>query len=432
MPIVSLRPRRPVRSGCRPCLLAVALLLPSAALGEPLAAGDGSWATNPQLFSTVPLAEDANWAPVAPADANVPFYDLDWSLTTTGALIRDSSGQRFKTSLLPSISLTHNGRVVSFGATAGAIVSKTDGGALSIDQLQLSGRSAYQVDPRVKLENNASLSLSKEDPNAPDVASDVADTPTQLSGSVDSAYTRSFGRFSATLRGSVGRDVYGATTLIDGTSLDNTDQNNTRFGTGLRLGYELTPVLAVFVDADAQRSVFDAPSTSLGTSLDGNLYTLLAGATAKWGATLSASVSGGVGVEHFDDPALAEVRATLYNASLTYQPTEALAVTGSFATSIGAPGPNGGGTARIAQQAAIGAAYRVNDWLGWRASAGWYRYEYAGTDTVDSAYNLGVGADYLVSRQVKLSADYNFQRGAITPSPVSDTQTISLGVTVSK
>lgn len=431
MPIA---PTGPFQLACRlSCWgFVTAMLAPAAALAGPLAPGDGSRVAEAGLFSPVAMADAANWTPVAPDEPHFPYYNFDWSLGTRGSFIRDSNGPRFEAALLPSASLTHSGKLFSYGATASAQVSKTGGGAVNLDELRLSGTSTYQVDPRVKWVSNASIAMTREDVNAPDVPSDVAETPLEISGSADTAYTRKFGRLNATVRGNAGRDTYGPTTLTDGTVTDNSDQNNTRLGTGLRLGYQLTPMVEVFGDAGVQRTVFDAPSASLGTRLNDNQYTLMAGVAVTRGETLSASVSAGVGLARFDDPTLSEVRATLYDASLTYKPTEALSLTGAFTTAIGAPGPNGSGTARLAYEADAGATYLVNDWLDWRVAAGWHRTEYAGSDVLDTGYSAGLGADYVVGPHVKLSADYSFERGQITPNPVSDTHTVSIGVTVSK
>ena len=45
---------------------------------------------------------------------------------------------------------------------------------------------------------------------------------------------------------------------------------------------------------------------------------------------------------------------------------------------------------------------------------------------------FGIGADYLLNRQTKLSADYSFARATVTPNPQDDTQTVSLGLTFQK
>jgi hypothetical protein len=385
------------------------------------------------LLSPTSIAEQADWTPVHPLEADYPFLDVDWSLGTRAAAIRDSvSGDRFETGFSPSASVTHKGKELTFSGAASGDFTKTDGGALNIDELLLSGTSSYEVDPFAKLDSNVSLSMTQEDPNAPDVAADVAETPIEYAGTAGTAYTRKFGRFNATVKLDADREVYGPTTLTDGTRIDNTDQNNTSAGTGLRLGFQLTPVLEVFADAEAARTVFDAPSATLLTKLDGDEYTLMGGVSAVWDATLSASASAGIGIDRFDNPALAEVRAALFDASLTYKPTEPLSLTGSFTTTLGAPGPNGAGTARIDYEADAAATYLVNDWLDWRGSVGWHDTRYADATTTDTGYGFGIGADYIVNRHVKLSADYGYAYDQITPNPATNTQTVSIGMTVEK
>ena len=99
------------------------------------------------------------------------------------------------------------------------------------------------------LTSNAAFAMSQEDPNSPDVASDVATTPVEYSGTADSTYQQKFGRLDFSLKGNLERDVYGPTTLKDGTSVDNTDQNNTQLGGTLRLGFQVTPVFQLFGDS---------------------------------------------------------------------------------------------------------------------------------------------------------------------------------------
>jgi len=375
----------------------------------------------------------AQWTPAAPVEHMVPFYGIDWSLGLRGAYINDSqTGERFKALVLPSVTLSHTGSLLSYHATGDAELSKTGDGQINVDQARLSAGTALAFDPNNTLESNASVSMSQEDPHSPDVASNVAETPLEISGSADSTYTRKLGRFNVSLSGNVGHDLYGPTTLTDGTTVSNDAQDNTHFGGGLRLGFQLTPVLEPFVKADVTRTRYDIAPPAPGTKLDGNLYSLMSGISAKWDTRLTASASAGVGLEHFDSPGLADVQATLYDANLTYKPDDTLTLTGDFSTSIGAPGPSGSGTAAVSYQATANATYLVNDWLDWRGSAGWHDTSYAGTSNTDTGYTLGVGADYLLSKHAKLTADYTYQRYEVTPSPPGDTHSVMLGVTFQK
>lgn len=389
-------------------------------LQNPAAPGDAH-------FSAIPGADTADWTPVGPYDSDRNYLDTNWSITTTGAFINDSaSGNRFQTTVAPSFTVNRPGDRLNLGLTGSGELSRTDGGDISIEQLNLRGTSTFDVDRDGTLTSNAAFSRSQEDRNSPDVASDVATTPIEYSGTADSTYDQKFGRLDFSLKGNLERDVYGPTTLTDGTSVDNSGDNNTQLGGTLRLGYALTPVIQVFGQAGATRTIYDS------ASLNGTQYALMAGFAANWGDELSASLSAGVGIEHFDNAALADVRAALYDANLTYKPTEALALTGDLTSSIAPPGPNGTGTAAIGYQATAGATYLINEWLDWRASVNWQNINYAGTTSTDDSYGFGIGADYLINRQTKLSADYSFARATVTPNPQEDTQTVSLGLTFQK
>jgi hypothetical protein len=415
------------------CLGALGLGGSCMAAGAAEAGGPVADSASGALFSPVPDAGATHWVPVGPFDADRNYLDTDWSVTTSGAFIDDSvSGSRFQAKLAPSFTIRRPGDRLDLGLTGNAQLSKTDGGNVSLEQLGLRGTSTFDVSNGGTLTSNAAFSMSEEDPNSPDVGADVATTPVEYSGTADSTYAQKFGRFDLSLKGSLERDIYGATSLKDGTSLDNTDQNNTQVGGTLRLGFQMTPVFQLFGETGATRTVFDTASTSLGASLNGTQYSLLAGVAAAWGDQLSASVSAGVGVEHFDDATLGDVRAALYDANLAYKPTDALTLTGDLSSTIAPPGPNGTGTAQVNYQATAGATYLINEWLDARASLNWQHIAYAGTANTDDSYGFGVGADYLLNRQTKLSADYTFSRATVTPSPAEDTQTISLGVTFQK
>jgi len=396
---------------------------------------NGDAAQQPASPMSLQAAQAAATAPpdTASAEPDSPFYKLDWSLALRGAYINDSStGTRYEALALPSVTLTHTGSDESFHVTADGQLSQTNGGNYNIDQARLSAGSALQFTEDSTLTSNASLQMTQEDVNSPDVASDVAATPVETSGTIDSTFKQKFGRFNVSVSGNAERDIYGPTALKDGTSEDNTSQNNTQIGGGLRLGFELTPIVEAFTTANVTRTMFDEASPTFGTSLNGNLYTVMAGATAKWDETLTASVSAGVGLEHFDDPTLADVTSTLYDANLTYKPTTTLTLNGDLKTTIAPPGPNGSGTAQVGYAATADATYLVNDWLDWRGSAGWHNTTYADSTSTDRGYTLGLGADYLLNTHAKVTADYNFEHSEVTPNPPDDTHTVTLGMTFQK
>jgi len=404
-------------------------VLLAAALPATVTAARAAEATQ---FFPLPQSAAPHWVPADDAPDAAPWAETDWSLGLRGSLADDGAGgSRFEAHLLPSLSATRATPRLSYGATANGDITRDDGGGLAVNDLRLGLKSSYLLGWGGTLDGSGSLEMSREDVSAPDVPDDVAATPVELSGSANGAYTQKLGRFSLTLKGNGGRDIYGTTTLRDGTVEDNSSQNNWNFGGGLRAGFALTPVVGLFAVAEAGRTLFDAVDPSLGKSLNNNQYSLMAGASAQWGERLSAEASAGVGLARFDDASLADIVATLYDASVTYRPTEALTLAGSVTSSIGATGPNGSGTAKVGYIATAGAAYAVNDWLDWRSSLDWHNAYYPGSSGTDRGHGFGAGADYLLNGHTRLSADYAFEHSDISGT-AQDEQTVSLGVTVHK
>ena len=420
----------PVIIGLGGAMLVGSVMVPALAHAGGPSTGEWPPGVAPPISAGLP-ADTAGWTP-ASFDNDPPFFDFDWSMGLRGSYIKDDTGDRYQEQILPSVTVSHTAKFLSYHATADGQLSKTNGGSINIDQGRLSAGSVLAFDPNANLTSNASVSINQEDPHAADVASDVLETPVEYSGSADTTFVRKFGRVTTTLTGNLGRDTFGFTTLTDGTLVDNSSENNTHGGGGLRVGYALSPIVGVFAEGDVTRSIYDIASPSLGTKLDGNLYTVTGGLTGNWDDILTASASIGFGLEHFDSSALADVRATLYDANLTFKPDDTLTLVGDFATTIGAPGTDGSGTAKIDYAATGTAAYVVNPWLTWRGSAGWHSASYADSTGTDDGYDLGVGADYLISRHAKLSADYSFDRDTVSPSPTVNTHTVSLGVTFQK
>ena len=400
---------------------------------SPVLAGGSLPSADDSLLAAPIRSADVVSLGASPPESVRPFFDLDWSLGLRGSYTNDSvSGDRYKALAIPTVTFTHTGNQFSYHGGADGQVSKSLDGSVNIDQARLTSGAALEFNRDASLTTDAALSTGKEDPHAPDVASDVIDTPTGVSGSVDATLKQRLGHFNVALTGEAGRDIHGPTTLTGGVLSDNASQNTTHAGVGLRLGFQLTPVLELSTEGKVTRTIYDQPVPTLSTRLDGDLYTLMSGVSATWDDRLTASASAGVGLEKFDDASLGQIEATLYDASLTYKPNRTLTLTGDFATTIGSPGVNGTGTARIGYTATADAAYVVNDWLTWRASAGWHNASYSGTTATDKGYTLGAGADYVLSRHAKLSADYAFAHSEVTPNPVDDTHTVTLGLTLQK
>jgi len=396
------------------------------------AMGDGSEASNADLLDAAATDCENCILDAEPHEWDAPYFDLDWSLALRGAYVRDADGEHYEALAVPSVTLTHQTMRGGYDFSASAELAKTSLDAYRLAALRIAAGADYQLDALTAISGSLDLSLTQDSPGTPGVASDVASPPIIGSIATEAAVTRDVGVFDIALRGDFSRTVYGPSTLVDASVVDNSAQNNWTVGTGLRLGYAVTPILTAFVDGSAGYQFYDLPSPVYLEKLDAADYAIRTGLGVKWNSVLEAEASIGLGLRRFAVLAFGEVVSTLYDAKFTFRPDETVTLGGTFSTTIGAPGPSSGGQARIAYVAAADASYQLNPWLRLRASAGWQHSVLVGTATTETGYNAGTGLDYLLNEFATLTADYAYRWAATTPNPGEEEHRVTLGVTFSK
>lgn len=406
------------------CVLATA---PSIS-GEYLAGGDGSGTDNPDLLNGTANCSNCNVGP-APREYDAPLFDIDWALALRGGYVLSSTtGGSFAGTAVPTVVLTQEGLRSSFALTATATLEQSQLYGFRVPSAQLSAAGEYELDAATRLTGAANLSLSQDSPNPPTTLSQ----PQILHGDAEVGVAHKVGDFEVGARVNAGRTMYGESTLAGGVVVDNSWENNTSVGGGLRVAYPITPTLTAFADGSAKYQYFDGPSPVVLAKLDGPTYIGRVGVAYDPSSILSAEASVGYGLRRFD-AGFADVGAVLYDASVIFRPDETLTLNGGFSTEITPPSSSDIGLARVTYTATAAAAYAVNPWLGLRASADWYWADVAGTADYETGYHLKAGADYLVNDNTRLTADYTYTRVDAPPPAVSrDSHKFEVGVTFSK
>ena len=283
-----------------------------------------------------------------------------------------------------------------------------------------------------RLTANADFELTQDLPGTPGLGNDIALGPQTISGRGELGVTRQFGRFNVGLTGAAQRDVYGPTTLIDGSTENNDDQDLWTLDAGLRVGFQATPIFEVFGQAGLGREIFDHPSSVLLVKPDATNATIKGGVVGRWNDILEAEASIGFGLRRFDEASLGEVTSRLYDARLTYTPDPTWRFTAALTTSMAPPGPDDAGTTRVEYEATGEVGYTVNSWLALRALANWRTSEIdSGADT-EKGYGYGAGADYKLNAHTDLSADYGFDHTETTSDGTEDSHKVTVGITVSR
>ena len=395
--------------------------------------GDGSDPDNerllPDVYPADPVLSSGEWLR-EPYD---PFFDVDWSVALRGSYTKSNSGERFDILLVPSASLEHIGTRSAVNIDASAeIVRAGDGGAIDIGALRLGLQSGYDLDSVTRTTANGNLSLTRAIPGTPGLSSTVAIAHQTTSGGFDAGITRQFGKFNIGVTGAAQRNVYGPTTLTSGVVVDNSEQNYWALDSGLRVGFQATPIFEVFGQAGLGRDIFDHPSTALGVHPNASDATLEGGVTGRWNDILEVTASAGVGLRRFDAAGLGDVVTQLYDAQATFTPDPTWRMTAGFATTVAPPGPDAGGTTRVDYAANAEVAYTVNSWLALRALADWYSARYAGSPNSETGYGFGAGADYKVNARTSVSAEYGYDHSESTTNGVQDAHRVTVGLTVSR
>lgn len=405
--------------------MALALLAIPAGAGEFNPLGDGSETNNADLTGN-PATDCANCVATPPYEWGNAPYDLDWSLGLRGGIKDDGTGagRTYELIALPSVTLRHETIRGGYDVgLSGELTYEVDGNA-RIDSITSTAGGEYELDALTTLAGRGNISMSQDDPDAPNVASE----PLVVSGDGEVSAARDLGAFNLAVRGSAGREIYGETVYDDNSTLDNSFQNTTAYGAGARLGYELTPGLVAFVDSEADYLAYDAPSPSLLVRLDNVTYAGRAGLNAKFSETLELEGSLGMGYTDFADGTLSDFSAVLYDARAVFRPDETLTLTGAFTTTISQPGTTSGAIAKLTYAATGQVEYLVNPWLKLRADAQWSEAHYQGIDNDEYKWGFGAGADYLLNEHTDLTADYSFLRTEKTPDPATDEHQVTLGV----
>jgi opacity protein-like surface antigen len=390
--------------------------------------GDGSDFNNSDLTRD-PTTGCENCEPNPPHDFAAPWFDLDWSLALRGSYVRTTAGDYFEGTANPSVTLHHEFLRGSYEATASAEVSKSTVEDFRLGAFRTGFKGDYQIDESLSTAGELNFAWTRDSSRALGTDPTIALQPQVFSGDGEASLQRDFGPlvFTGTVNGA--RTVYGETTLVDTSTVDNSAQNNWRVSGSLRVGYRVTPIVTAFVEGTAGYQWYDVPSPSYLVKLDAADYQVRAGLSAEWNDVWKAEASVGYALRRFAEPSFGDTSALLYDASVTYRPDETVEINGEFTTSFDAPGPDSNGTARLEYAAQGDVAYLVNPWLKLRATAGWTYAQLVGTTDTERSYNLGAGADYVLNEFTTLTADYNYSNSESPPNPAEDAHRVTVGVT---
>lgn len=173
-----------------------------------------------------------------------------------------------------------------------------------------------------------------ESPTSPSAIAGVASRPLRHSFAGRGEVSRSLGLINAGIRASVVREVFDDATLTDGTIVSQGDRDSTLATAALRLGYEISPALRPFIEAEAGRRIFDEERDDAGYARSADRYALRAGLEIDLREKWSGEFSAGWLTERPDDDRLQAISGFAAAGRLAWSPVRGTVVELSGSTEV--------------------------------------------------------------------------------------------------
>lgn len=257
-----------------------------------------------------------------------------------------------------------------------------------ISDFEIGLSSALQLDISSNLRGLASFdyTVAPEDASSPVSIVGVEDRPLHhvIGGSIGAE--KALGKLRLRATGNVVRDQFGDATLEDGSMLPQDDRNDTLASLTLRGGYEVSPALTPFVEAELGRRFYDEERDAAGFARSATRVGARAGITLDLREKLTGEFSAGWISEDPEDSRLATISGPTVAAGLAWSPVRTVTVKLDGATTVeGTTTPGESGS--ILYSGVLSAERQMRADLTGSAALGfgWRRYDTGGHDTIASA-----------------------------------------------
>ncbi|MBS9721022.1 outer membrane beta-barrel protein [Tianweitania sp. BSSL-BM11] len=251
------------------------------------------------------------------------------------------------------------------------------------------------------------------------VTPESATSPVQIEGTLDEpirqsidgslGLSKNFGPLQLTGTGRIERDIYGDADLSTGGTISQKDRNSTLAAFVLRTGWELSPALTPFVEAEIGKRFYDNKLDSAGYRRSGVRSGIRGGLeidiAEKWAGELSA----GWIAESFDDDRLRTLSGATFDADLTWSPMRGTTVVLNGNTTVEAttsPGDSGS----ILYSAALSATRELRANLTGNASIGLGIRDFKDLDSRELIWNTEASLTYWFNRYAGLTGRVRYEQ----------------------
>ncbi|MCO6048809.1 outer membrane beta-barrel protein [Mesorhizobium sp. RP14(2022)] len=231
---------------------------------------------------------------------------------------------------------------------------------------------------------------------------DAEDRPVNHTINGEAGIERRLGPLRLALTGVLERDIYGDVTLANGDTLSQEARNSTLAALRFRTGYEVSPALQPFVEAEIGRRFYDEEEDESGTERSANRLGLRTGVALDLREKLQGEIAVGYLRESFDDSGLDPIQGVSLDGTLAWSPLRGTNVALRAATTIeSTTAVNESGSLVHDLRLDVERTLRAN--LTARASLGLSWRDYVGSDGHDLTWSAELETTYWFNRDFGLT-----------------------------
>ncbi len=221
---------------------------------------------------------------------------------------------------------------------------------------------------------------------------------------------RDFGLLRGTTAVALTRTVYSDATLSDGTQVTLSDRDQTAGTWRGRIGYELSPALIPFIEADLGRTLYDQSRDSSGYARSNHGYGGKVGVEVDLGDKLKGELGFGYQRTEFEDSRLAAIDSPTIDGNIAWSPQRGTDVSIGLSTSV-QPSTTAGDSGYVAYQLTSTVSHELSDNLVAKLTGGtiWRDYPSNSVFGDETVYDAAAGITWGINRYFDLTSTLGYE-----------------------
>lgn len=256
----------------------------------------------------------------------------------------------------------------------------------------------------------AGYNFYREDTDDPDAIANAAQQSDVQEFSAGASVQRDFGILRGTTALALTRSIYSDAKLSNGTTVTLSDRDQTTGTLRGRVGYELSPALIPFIEANIGRTIYDETRDSAGYERSGHSYGAKVGVEVDLGEKLKGEVGVGYEKADFEDDRLSSIDTATLDASLLWSPIRGTDVNLDLQTSI-QPSTTAGESGYVSHALTTTVTHQLRDNLVGTTIGGviWRDYPTDSTINDELVYTAAAGLTWNINRYLDLTSTLGYE-----------------------